>query len=144
MTDNLILRTCIQEYTLKIYKTALYHELKLKFESELNIEFQKPPTKERSYNIREIKYEISRCKDIIEKSEKYNCETLKRFSHNNQKVLDFVDITNDLYCDFTDILLKSLDGVTKENPKNLVPAILEENINGSIEIKGKLYNLVVK
>lgn len=140
VNHNLILKTSIFESLLKIYKTSFYHERKLQEIEVANSYYRHvtPLIKEKAkinrFYFQRIKY-----------TEQMNNEVVSEFISKveNKKVIEnYIENTVDLYSDFTDLLIKSLNDASPVNPVSLIACLLKKDENGTIEINNVKYTLI--
>ena len=144
--QKVILTTILLESNLKVYKSAMLHEMKLQELDKINK--VKPINKRHGHELNVIRRTIeSEFRKRIERCEKYNGETLRDFLQVNPKDagLDiFIENAHDLIADFISLFIKAMDGVTKENPVKVEASLLKVDDNGNIFLNGKKYKILTK
>jgi short-subunit dehydrogenase len=131
------------EAALKVYKTSLWHEKKLKEIADL--ERVVPKNTKEAHAKKKLIEETERIyRKKIESAEKYNCETLNAITKSKDKyLLDFADVSTDLYSDFTRILINdALEKKSNDKSVLVIPALLRVNPNGEVEVNGTKYDIL--
>ena len=135
--NRLILKTALFEGVLRIYKTQLWHEMKLQQLEKLS-KLQPETAKQKREIEKNIKSVQKDFNDRIKRAEKYNSEVLNECD-NIKHLETFIDTSIDLYSDVTDTILNVLSDTN--STKKLHAAILEESEDGSLFHKGKRYKI---
>ena len=143
---KMILTTILLESNLKVYKSAMLHEMKL--QELAKIDKVNPNSKKHEHELRLIRRTIeTEFKKRIERCEKYNGETLRDFLQINPKDVGldiFIENSHDLIADFISLFIKSVEGVTKEKPVKVVASLLHESEKANIFLNGKKYLILTK
>lgn len=135
--------TIALENALKIYKSQLFHEFYIENIAKLNKMLEKATTNKDKTQIKNaIKETTRKNKENQIRIEKYNSEVTKAYANANAKhITDFLkDFTTDFYSDVTKLLLRACPD--KED-NFVIPAVLKEQKNGGLFLKGKEYKIFV-
>ena len=132
------LLTGIFEGVLKIYKSSLWHEMKLNEMKELD-KMQVLTAKQEYEYKKAVKQTEKFYNDKIKRTEKYNTEILDLINERTNAA-PIIDSSIDLYTRFTEVLLEVINN-TNKGETNLIPCLLQESKSGKLFIDGKQYEI---